>query len=81
MDFHNLHSKNIYAMAEDEEGSTKTLPEHDPWDYSRLRPLPDDPAYARWKKLPRFQKVAWKWSKINEIALDYLSSVMRGGCF
>lgn len=77
IDFHNLHSKNIYTMAEDEEGSPKTLPDHDPWDYSRLRPLPNDPVYSRWKQLPRFQKVAWKWSKINEIALNYLADVSQ----
>lgn len=75
MDFHNIHSKNIYAMAEDEENSSKTLPEHDPWDYSRLRPLKDDPLNKRWKKISRFQKVAWKWSKTNEIALNYLSNI------
>jgi len=75
MDFHELYSGNIFAMAEDGEPEGSAVPEEDPWDYSRLRPSSEDPVCSSWTSFDRFQKCAWHWAKVNELALDNLAKV------
>lgn len=72
MNWHERTSS-IYAMREDGEEFGPVNPEDDPWDYSRLRPKPEDPLSFQWKELSRFQKCCWYWANFNRIGMANLS--------
>ena len=78
IDWHELHARNIFAMAEDENGIPHKDPEEDPWDYSRMRPLPSDPLHREWKSMSRFCKCAWYWAAFTNAMLDSISALDDG---
>ena len=67
--------RGLFARAEDDRSSTITSPDHDPWDYSRLRPAPDDPMHANWRAAQMLEKCAWYWDAFNRRALASLALV------
>lgn len=36
-----------------------------PWDFVRMIPQQDDPAFVRWKESSQLEKCAWLWAKTN----------------
>lgn len=51
--------------------------ESDTADYSRPRPLPDDPYYDKWSDMSLHETLCWYWSHINNYALHMLSTIPR----
>lgn len=80
MDWHNLKFGTIYREAADNVGvgsaalaSAANLPGHlDTSDYARPRPRPNEPLYAEWETLTRFEMCAYYWARINDLYLDEL---------
>ncbi len=56
-----------YGRYEDGPQYTTTQPEDDFWDYSRLRPLRDDPVFSKWRQMEKFEKFAWGWAKFHDL--------------
>ena len=80
MDWHDFYSQKfshsgVFAMKEDDPNSLVDSPEQDWWDYSRLRPNPDDPYFEAWQRLSRFEKCAWHWANFNKKALGLFSEL------
>ena len=80
MDWHDFYSQKfshsgVFAMKEDDPNSPVDSPEQDWWDYSRLRPNPDDPYFEAWQRLSRFEKCAWYWANFNKKALGLFSEL------
>ena len=75
LDCYHLRPVNVFSMYEDDGVSGARRPEDDPWDYSRLRPNPDEPMFDCWGKISRFEKCAWYWANFNERALNAFSKV------
>ncbi len=83
MNWHNEAFGTIYRECRDPgplskraEGVAATLSiEDDTSDYSRPRPPPGDPLFARWAGLSRFEMVSWYWNRINQLYLDRLASI------
>ncbi|MBU1121517.1 MAG: sulfotransferase [Candidatus Omnitrophica bacterium] len=73
MDWHNISRGNIFGMREDEDGSKIISPEQDWWDYSRLRPNPDEFYFGQWRNMNRFEKCSWYWNEFNDQMLNYSS--------
>jgi hypothetical protein len=73
MDWHQYRHP-IFIMQEDCDESEISSPEEVEWDYSRVRPNPEDLVYPHWKEFHTFQKAAWHWARFNEIALQHLST-------
>jgi hypothetical protein len=48
------------------------------WDFARVRPRPDEPIAAEWEVLPRLEKCAWFWARINGEARAFLRSLPDG---
>ncbi len=49
--------------------------EHHPWDFARVRPRPNEPLAERWEQLPRFEKTAWHWARINRHPLEFRKTI------
>ncbi len=82
MDWHDFYSQKfshsgVFAMKEDDLNSPVDLPEQDWWDYSRLRPNPDNQYFEEWGQLSRFEKCAWHWANFNRTALGLFSQLNR----
>lgn len=75
INYHNEIRGNIYVRSEDGVSGGPEEPDADVWDYSRLRPRPGNPHHEHWKNLSRFEKCAWMWSAVNELALDHLADL------
>src|SRR5262249_3367526 len=43
------------------------------WDFARVRPRPSEPLAAEWESLPRLEKCAWLWARVNDEANAFLS--------
>ena len=74
MDWNTYHSKSFFHLAEDWPNNSQEVcgnESFDSWDFSRFRPKKADPIFMEWKKLSRFEKCAWYWSKFNSILLNY----------
>lgn len=67
-----------YHRYEDRVDSTLTEPEHDFWDFARLRPKEGEPLYDQWRTLPLFDKLCWYWSNTNEKLLGAASLLPEG---
>jgi hypothetical protein len=42
-----------------------------PADYARVRPVPGEVFFGRWKKMEPFEKICWYWTVCNEFALSF----------
>lgn len=45
------------------------------WDFARVRPRADEPLAAHWDALPRIEKCAWYWARINGEADAFVRSL------
>jgi hypothetical protein len=72
MNWIEYYKSNGFAMVEDDPQSSRSRPEEDLWDYSRLRPNPGEPYFAEWRQLSRFEKFSWLWANFNALALRLL---------
>jgi hypothetical protein len=43
------------------------------WDFARVRPRPSEPLAAEWATLPRLEKCAWLWARVNDEANAFLA--------
>jgi hypothetical protein len=66
---------NYFALEEDGEVSKLNSPEDDWWDYSRLRPNTDNPYYADWKSMSKFEKCCWHWNEFNKNILNFIYTI------
>lgn len=48
------------------------------WDFARVRPRPEEPLAAGWEALPRLEKCAWFWARINGEAREFVSALPQG---
>jgi hypothetical protein len=48
---------------------------HHPWDFARIRPRSSEPLARRWEDLSLIDKAAWHWTRINELALQFLATL------
>lgn len=75
MDWHDMLYHNLFARNEDGNPAGFRKPEYDPWDYSRLRPLPGNPVFDEWKQLSRFEKASWHWANKNLMGFHQISKI------
>jgi len=57
------------------ESASNLLISYDGSDYSRPRPLPDDPLYEEWEELTREEMCAYYWSYINNLYQTELNKI------
>jgi hypothetical protein len=69
MDFNAFRSE-TYHRYEDGPQFTITEPEADFWDFSRLRPRPDEALPKPWMEFTKFEKYCWSWTRMNQLILD-----------
>lgn len=77
MNWVEYYKSNGFAMAEDDASSSRSRPEEDLWDYSRLRPNPGEPYFDQWRELSRFEKFCWLWANFNALGLSLLEQEDR----
>jgi hypothetical protein len=70
-----LNGGKFFGMNEDDPNSDIFSPEQDWWDYSRIRPRPDEPAFENWKALSTFEQCAWHWAKYNFLTKEKLKQI------
>ncbi|HZR81717.1 MAG TPA: sulfotransferase [Candidatus Binatia bacterium] len=51
------------------------------WDFARVRPRPGEPMAAAWDALPRLEKVAWYWARVNGESHAFVRSLPEGRGF
>lgn len=74
MDWNEYHSKSFYCLDEDWPKNSKEISKRkSEWDFSRPRPNIYSPLFKSWKKMTRFEKCCWYWSKFIKIALDVIN--------
>ena len=45
------------------------------WDFARVRPRPGEPIADSWDALPRLEKCAWYWARINAESRDFMATL------
>lgn len=73
LEWEQVINSQFYKRHEDSNEFPLKPVEDDYWDYSLIRPKPDNPYYDKWKQMSHFEKLCWYWANYNRHMLTLAS--------
>ena len=75
IDWQYVTDSRLYERNEDGEEYAHKPIEEDYWDYSLLRPRPENPMSKHWRSLDKFGKFSWYWSEYNHVLMSHMRAL------